>query len=102
MPRTFLQLSRTAGHWLAMGAILTGIGLLGHAQTQSPSPAPLAGQLATEPPIFRSGVTLVTTDVIVRDENGVFMSDLVPEDFIVEEEGIEQEVASLVLSLIHI
>ena len=96
MPRTFLQLSRTAGHWLAMGAILTGIGLLGHAQTQSPSPAPLAGQLATEPPIFRSGVTLVTTDVIVRDENGVFMSDLVPEDFIVEEEGIEQEVASLV------
>lgn len=96
MPRGFLQLSRTASRWLVMGAILTGIGLLGHAQTQAPSPGPIGGQLASQQPIFRSGVTLVTTDVIVRDENGVFMSDLVPEDFIVEEEGIEQEVASLV------
>jgi len=96
MPRDFLQLSRTVGRWLVMCAILTGIGLLGHAQTQTPSPDPIGGELASQQPIFRSGVTLVTTDVIVRDENGVFMSDLVPEDFIIEEEGIEQEVASLV------
>ena len=87
MPRTFLHVSRTAGRWLVIGAILTGIGLLGHAQTQAPAPGPLAGQLASEPPIFRSGVTLVTTDVIVRNEDGVFISDLVPEDFIIEEEG---------------
>ena len=96
MPRGFLQLSRTAGRWLVIAAILTGVGLLGHAQTQSRSPEPIGGQVASEQPIFRSGVTLVTTDVIVRDENGIFMSDLLPEDFIIEEEGIEQEVASLV------
>jgi VWFA-related protein len=96
MPRGFLQLSRASGRWLVMGAIFTGIGLLGHAQTQSSSPEPIGGQAASQQPIFRSGVTLVTTDVIVRDEDGIFMSDLLPEDFIVEEEGIEQEIASLV------
>lgn len=49
------------------------------------------------PPIFRSGVTLVTTDVIVRDGNGQFMPELALEDFVVYEDGRPQEIASLVL-----
>ena len=46
---------------------------------------------------FRSGATLVRTDVIVRDANGAFVPDLGPDDFIVEEDGVRQQVASLVL-----
>ena len=39
----------------------------------------------------------MTTDVIVRDENGQFLPDLAPEDITVFEDGVEQEIASLVL-----
>ena len=48
-------------------------------------------------PTFRAGVTLVTSDVIVRDRDGVFMPDLTKDDFRVLEDGVEQEVVSLVL-----
>ncbi len=48
-------------------------------------------------PTFRAGVTLVTTDVIVRDGDGVFVPDLTKEDFLVTEDGVQQEIASLVL-----
>ncbi len=47
--------------------------------------------------VFRSGITLVTTDVIVRDSDGVFVPDLNQNDFRVFEDGVLQEVASLVL-----
>ena len=50
-----------------------------------------------QPGTFRSGVTLIRTDVIVRDAGGVFVADLTPADFRVEEDGVPQEVASLVL-----
>ena len=56
-------------------------------------PAPPASQ----PGIFRTGVTLIRTDVIVRDADGVFVPDLTPADFQVHEDGVPQEVASLVL-----
>ena len=48
-------------------------------------------------PTFRSGVTLVTTDVIVRDEDGLFLPDLTKDDFQVLEDGVEQGIESLVL-----
>ena len=48
-------------------------------------------------PVFRTGVTLVTTDVIVRDGQGQFLPDLNLEDFVVYEDGQAQEIASLVL-----
>ena len=50
-------------------------------------------------PVFRSGVTLVTTDVIVRDGDGQFVPDLLQEDFAVYEDGELQEIASVVLVL---
>jgi VWFA-related protein len=48
-------------------------------------------------PTFRADVTLITNDVIVRDNDGQFVSDLVKEDFEIFEDGIKQEIASLVL-----
>ena len=50
-----------------------------------------------ESTVFRSGITLVTTDVIPRDDQGVFVPDLNQTDFRVFENGEPQEVASLVL-----
>ena len=47
--------------------------------------------------VFQAGVTLVTTDLIVRDASGQFVSDLAPDDLTVYEDDVAQEVASLVL-----
>ena len=48
-------------------------------------------------PTFRADVTLITNDVIVRDGNDQFVSDLTKDDFVIEEDGVRQEIASLVL-----
>ena len=52
---------------------------------------------AEQRPTFRADVTLVTTDVVVRDERGQFVADLKREEFEVLEDGVPQEVGSLVL-----
>ena len=82
----------------AAGVLIWGVGT--SAQTERQASA--SGQaedaaFANDTPVFRSGVTLVTTDVIPRDEHGIFLPDLAKEDFVVLEDGIPQEVASLVL-----
>jgi VWFA-related protein len=60
--------------------------------------AALAGVSAQEQkPTFSVGVTLVTTDVIVRDEKGQFVADLKKEDFKVLEDGQPQDLVSFVL-----
>jgi len=48
-------------------------------------------------PTFRLNVDLVTTDVIVRGEDDIFISNLTEDDFEVYEDGVPQEIASLVL-----
>ncbi len=48
-------------------------------------------------PDFRTGVTLVTTDVIPRDANGRFVADLIKENFTVLEDGTPQTIASFAL-----
>ncbi|MEC9301722.1 MAG: hypothetical protein VYA90_02245, partial [Acidobacteriota bacterium] len=48
-------------------------------------------------PTFRADVTLITNDVIVRDTSGQFVSDLTRDEFAIYEDGVKQEVASLVL-----
>ncbi len=48
-------------------------------------------------PTFRADVTLITNDVIVRDGSGQFVSNLTKDDFIIKEDGVGQEIASLVL-----
>ena len=90
--------SRTAlWRWGRAVALVVVLGAAVGAQTQSQeSPAPPAGG-DDQSAIFRSGVTLVTTDVIVRDRDGVFLADLVQDDFTVFEDDQPQELASLVL-----
>jgi VWFA-related protein len=72
------------------------------------APAPAAGQAAPAQegvqvptasgrPTFRMAIDLVTTDVIVRDKSGQFVADLRKPDFEIFEDGVKQEVASLVL-----
>jgi VWFA-related protein len=83
----------TAGLFAALFAIP------GLAQ-QPPAPAQPAPQTPpTTPaqPTFRVAVDLVTTDVIVRDDKGQFVADLKGGDFEVFEDGVKQDVASLVL-----
>jgi len=61
---------------------------------QQPQPVQPQGQL----PVFRGAAELVTTDVIVRDsKTDQFMADLKPTDFDVMEDGVKQELASMVL-----
>ena len=71
-----------------------------YAQAQPARPAQPAQQQPqqTQQPTFRSTAELVTTDVIVRDaKNDQFMADLKPTDFEVFEDGVKQELASMVL-----
>ncbi len=77
--------------------LIAALGVVVGAQAP-PAPSQVADTAAdNQSPIFRAGVTLVTTDVIVRDEEGLFLADLTENDFRVWEDDIEQEVASLVL-----
>ena len=89
-----------APRWLWAGAIALALGVVAGAQTrQPPAEQTTLAQPATadQTPVFRSGITLVTTDLIVRDENDQFLPDLAPDDIMVFEDGVTQEIASLVL-----
>ncbi|MBI4476286.1 MAG: VWA domain-containing protein [Acidobacteria bacterium] len=67
------------------------------AQTpQSPQTPP---QPPKEQPTFRIAIDLITTDVIVRDQQGQFVADVKPEEFEVFEDDVKQEIASV--ELIH-
>ena len=86
--------------WLWVLALAIGVGVVVNAQTRQPpgqSAVSEQDDTAAQTPIYRAGITLVTTDVIVRDANGTFIPDLAPEDFIVKEDDVLQEVVSLVL-----
>jgi VWFA-related protein len=64
------------------------------AQPAAPQPQQQQDQTLT----FRATAELVTTDVIVRDaKNDQFIADLKPTDFDVLEDGVKQELASMVL-----
>ncbi len=56
---------------------------------QTPPPA--------DQPTYRARVDLVTSDVIVRDGNGQFISDLKESDFEIYEDGVKQSIVSMVL-----
>ena len=81
------------------------------AQTPPPAPAqpstqkPAAEKPQQTPPetprssqVIKARVDLVTTDVIVRDNNGQFVADLKKEDFEVYEDDVRQEVVSFTLT----
>ena len=84
------------------GAFVLGTGLfLGLSASgrgaQTPGPATDATQAAPAQPIFRVKIDLVSSDVIVRNRRGQFVSDLSKDDFEVIEDGIKQDLSSFVL-----
>ena len=91
--------SWTRSFWLVIVGFLGTVVIAGTtaAQTEQTNAQPASEQVAPSNPDFRSGVTLVRTDVIVRDGGGGFIADLTPDDFMIEEDGIPRDVASLVL-----
>src|SRR5262245_20809234 len=62
---------------------------------QKPAPSPQSQQPVAQ---FKSGVDVVTTDVIVRDGQGQFVADLKKDEFEVYEDGVKQEVVSFTLT----
>jgi len=62
--------------------------------------AALLAQAAPQPArqAIRSGVTYVSTDVVVRNERGQFVADLARTDFDVFEDGVQQEIVTFVLT----
>src|SRR5258705_7390237 len=87
---------RNTAKFLLAGAFALGM-------VQAPSAQQRPAQQSTpqqqqQTPTFRSTAELVTTDVIVRDvKSDQFMADLKPTDFDVFEDGVKQELASMVL-----
>jgi len=83
-----------------LGLLACALGLTGVLRAQAPAPtegrAPEASSQSPSP-TFRVTIDLVTTDVIARDEKGQFISDLKKEEFQIYEDGVKQNVASLVL-----
>ena len=62
-----------------------------------PQGAPAAPPQQGQNPTFRVTVDLVTNDVIARDARGQFVADLTKDDFELYEDGVLQQLASLVL-----
>ena len=87
-----------AARWLPVAATVIALGVVaGAQQAADQQPVPAQPQTEGQTPAFQAGVTLVTTDVIPRDSNGFFVSDLSPDDLVVYENDQPQEIASLVL-----
>jgi VWFA-related protein len=61
--------------------------------------ATLAAQTpAPQQPTFRVQVELVSTDVTVKDERGLFVDDLRQDEFEVYEDGVKQKIVSMTMS----
>jgi VWFA-related protein len=79
--------------------LLTACGLIaGSVALAAQAPPPGAQQPSAQGQVtFRASVDLVTTDVIVRDGRGQFVADLKLGDFTVLEDGVPQQISSMVL-----
>jgi len=88
---------RNTAKFLSAGAFAVLAAVAIHAQGQAP--AAQEGIVAPQPqPTFKVNVDLVTTDVIVRDaKNDQFIADLKAGDFEVYEDGVKQDLSSMVL-----
>ena len=59
---------------------------------------PFAQEQQRQTPTIRTSIELVRTDVIVRDRDGRFVPDLKKEEFVVAEDGVLQQISTMVLS----
>jgi VWFA-related protein len=86
---------RKTAKFLSAGAL--ALLVAGGAAAQQPQP-PAQQPPPPQQPTFRVSVDLVTTDVIVRDNRDQFVADLKAGEFEVFEDGVKQEIVSLVLT----
>src|SRR5262245_39590787 len=78
--------------------LVAGAFALAMVQIPTAPQQPQSAQAQPQTPVFGSRADLVTTDVIVRDsKNDQFVADLKPTDFDILEDGVKQELASMVL-----
>lgn len=77
-----------------IGTIVAG----GEAQNQQSAPPPATPAQPDKPqpqkPVFRTGAELVRVDVVVLDRKGQPVPSLTAGDFVLQEEGVEQEIKS--------
>jgi VWFA-related protein len=81
------------GFWSTATLVALTAGL----SAQTPAPPQGAAPPAQEKPTFKVQVDLVTSDIIVRDEKGNFIPDLKEEEFEIYEDGVRQDVSSMVV-----
>src|SRR6185436_4422104 len=68
------------------------------ATAQQPSPDKPVIAPTNQGTVIRRSFDIVSTDVIVRDNKGVFISDLKKSDFEVYEDGVKQDLVSFLLT----
>ncbi len=84
---------------LAMAVLLTTIVVTAQSQTPNPSrpglptpAAPAKPQPAQQPiPVFRGAADLISIDVVPKDSKGQFYPNLTKDDFVILEDGVEQQ-----------
>jgi len=93
------------GFWSTVLLVALAAGLSAQAPASGSKPQPEKDKAQqekdkTQPerPTFRVQVDLVTNDVMVRDAQGNFVSDLTKDDFEVYEDGVKQDIISMTLS----
>jgi VWFA-related protein len=93
------------GKWFALAALSAALLTVG-ADAQGPAKgqgqAPITQnhpQVVPQDraPVYRTGVELVTTDVIPRDRRGQFVADLKPQEFQLLEDGVKQNVIQVLM-----
>src|SRR5262245_35044159 len=98
---------KLSGRLLRVAALVLTASVVAGAQAQNQKPPAKPDQKPAAQPQerqadprvqFRSGVDVVTTDVIVRDGQGQFVADLKKDEFEVYEDGVKQEVVSFTLT----
>jgi VWFA-related protein len=90
-------LSRTFWICALALAFVSAAGL--SAQKPQPPAKPTPTPSGSDPnQVIRTGVELITTDVIVRDNRGQFIADLKKDEFDVLEDGVKQQVVSFTLT----
>jgi VWFA-related protein len=83
----------------ALGLALATGAAVGAQNAPAVPQTPAAPQTAAPPEqVIRTGVELITTDVIVRDGRGQFIADLKKDEFEIYEDGVRQELVSFTLT----
>ena len=85
-------------------SVAVWVGLTAALAAQAPDTQPPAASSAQKPatapqqPTFRVQIELVSTDVTVKDERGLFVDDLRQDEFEVYEDGVKQKILSMTMS----